>query len=208
MTKISVKNLEYFGIMDEATNENHLGCNQEWYVKHWQRTAGCGPTVAAGIVSYLQKNRGLDKASCLKMMEEMWNHVTPTIRGVNSTGLFCSGLLSYSESKGIKLIYYSVDVPEKTDVRPPFKSLIEFISSSLINDIPVAFLNLCNGEEKNLDKWHWVTIAALEYEDDLSSAYAEILDEGIKKRINLLMWYNTTMLGGGFVSFYFDDKNH
>jgi len=52
------------------------------------------------------------------------------------------------------------------------------------------------------------TIAALEYEDDLSSAYAEILDEGIKKRINLLMWYNTTMLGGGFVSFYFDDKNH
>jgi len=55
MTKISVKNLEYFGIMDEATNENHLGCNQEWYVKHWQRTAGCGPTVAAGIVSYLQK---------------------------------------------------------------------------------------------------------------------------------------------------------
>jgi hypothetical protein len=72
---------------------------------------------------------------------------------------------------------------------------------ALRNDTPVAFLNLNNGAEKQLYSWHWVTIISLEYEEDGNTAFADILDEGLIKKIDLAGWFRTTTLGGGFVSF-------
>lgn len=201
MTKISVRNPEYFEIFDEITGEKYYGCNQEWYKKTWQRMAGCGPTVASSIIVYSKKNAGTSKGDSLKLMDKMWEHVTPTMKGVNSTNIFYDGLVSYAESSGKHLLYDVVDVPKKKEKRPPLRKVISFIKDSLDKDTPIAFLNLCNGEEKFLDKWHWVTLVSMEYEGDLSTVTAEILDEGMKKSIDLLLWYNTTTLGGGFVSF-------
>jgi hypothetical protein len=65
----------------------------------------------------------------------------------------------------------------------------------------VAFLNLCNGSEKKLDRWHWVTLISLEYAEGGERVFADILDAGIIKRIDLALWYKTTTLGGGFVYF-------
>ncbi len=200
MTKISVKNSEYFEIRDDV-NEKYFGCNQEWYKKPWQRMSGCGPTVAANIILYGRKNAGLCKSESISLMDEIWGHITPTMRGVNTTNIFYDGLVSFADSKGLKLFYDAVDVPKKKEIRPSFDKIVYFIKASLDNDIPLAFLNLCNGEEKCLDKWHWVTLISLEYEEDLSSVSAEILDESIKKTIDLKLWYDTTTLGGGFVSF-------
>ncbi len=201
MTKISVRNPEYFEIFDEITDDKYYGCNQEWYKKTWQRMAGCGPTVASNIILFSRKNTGTSKVDSIKLMDEMWEHVTPTMKGVNSTNIFHDGLVSYAESSGKHLLYDAVDVPKKKEMRPPLKKVISFIKDSLDKDTPIAFLNLCNGEEKFLDKWHWVTLVSMEYEGDLSTVTAEILDEGMKKSIDLLLWYNTTTLGGGFVSF-------
>ena len=201
MNKISVKNPEYFEILNEMTSEKYYGCNQEWYKKPWQRMAGCGPTVASNIILYSKKSLKTTQSDCLLIMNEMWEHVTPKMKGVNTTNIFYNGLVSYSESNNKKLQYEAVDVPKKKDMRPSFKKVVDFISDSLKNDIPLAFLNLCNGEEKCLDKWHWVTLISMEHEEDLSKAIIEILDEGMKKNIDLLLWYNTTTIGGGFVSF-------
>lgn len=206
MVKVSIKNPEYLEIIDEFTDEKFHGCNQEWYKKHWQRMAGCGPTVASNILLYSKKNIGISKAESLSVMEEMWKHVTPTMKGVNSTNIFYNGLVSFADSKGSNLIYDAVDVPKKKEVRPSIDRIINFIKSSLEKDIPLAFLNLCNGEEKCLDKWHWVTLISLEYNEDLSCVSIEILDESIKKIIDLLLWNNTTTLGGGFVSFSLVNK--
>lgn len=207
MTRISVKNPEYFEILDEMTNEKHLGCNQEWYKKPWQRMAGCGPTVATNIILYSRKNPGISKNDSVTIMDEMWEHITPTMKGVNTTNIFYNGLVTFADSKGAKLFYDAIDIPKKKDMRPSFDKVINFIKNSLENDRPPAFLNLCNGKEKCLDKWHWVTLVFLEYEEDLSSASIGILDESINKTIDLLLWYNTTTLGGGFVSFEVIDKN-
>lgn len=207
MKKISIKNPEYLEILDEIINKKYYGCNQEWYKKPWQRMAGCGPTVATNINLYSKKNAGTTKNDGIEMMNEMWKHVTPTMKGVNSTNIFYNGLSSYAESRDYYLNYDAVDVPKKKEIRPPFDKVIKFIKTSLENDIPLAFLNLCNGEEKFLDKWHWVTLVSLEYEENLSCAMVEILDEGIKKEIDILLWYNTTTLGGGFVSFSLINKN-
>jgi hypothetical protein len=201
MTKISIKNPEYLEILDDITSEKYYGCNQEWYKKPWQRMAGCGPTVASNIILYSRNNVGISKNDSIAIMEEMWKHVTPTLKGVNSTNIFYNGLLSYAKNKGSMLLYDAVDVPKKKEMRPTFERIINFIKISLENDSPLAFLNLCNGEEKCLDKWHWVTVISLEYEEDLNYASIEILDESIKKNIDLKLWCNTTTLGGGFVSF-------
>lgn len=201
MIKISIKNPEYLEILDDMTSEKYYGCNQEWYKKPWQRMAGCGPTVASNIILYNRKNTGISKNESLEVMDEMWKHVTPTMKGVNTTNIFYNGLSSYAKSIDANLLYDAVDVPKKLEIRPSFENVISFIKNSLENDRPVAFLNLCNGEEKCLDKWHWVTLVSLEYEEDYSCASIEILDESIKKIIDLRLWYETTTLGGGFVSF-------
>lgn len=201
MIKISIKNPEYLEILDDMTSEKYYGCNQEWYKKPWQRMAGCGPTVASNIILYNRKNTGISKDESLEVMDEMWKHVTPTMKGVNTTNIFYNGLSSYAKSIDANLLYDAVDVPKKLEIRPSFENVISFIKNSLENDRPVAFLNLCNGEEKCLDKWHWVTLVSLEYEEDYSCASIEILDESIKKIIDLRLWYETTTLGGGFVSF-------
>ena len=59
---------------------------------------------------------------------------------------------------------------------------------------------------KRLDSWHWVTIISLEYVLDGSIAILSILDGGTIKKVDLAQWFNTTALGGGFVSFDFKYK--
>jgi hypothetical protein len=86
-------------------------------------------------------------------------------------------------------------VPEDDAHRPSFAELSNFLDDALSNDVPVAFLNLCNGGEKNLDRWHWVTV--ISREDTL----ARILDEGVVKIVDLALWRDTTKQGGGFVWF-------
>jgi hypothetical protein len=92
-------------------------------------------------------------------------------------------------------------VPEDKSIRPELADLVIFIEEALLKDVPVAFLNLCNGDENNLEPWHWVTIISLDYADDENSVFVNILDGGLIKKIDLSLWYNTTTLGGGFVYF-------
>nr|WP_312578964.1 hypothetical protein [Sedimentibacter sp.] len=209
MVKRSICNPDFFEIIDEETNKIYYGCMQTWYKKFWRRLSGCGPTVATNIILYLNHNKYYveteksfnKKKDCASLMDEVWNYVTPTSRGVNTTKIFYEGVCSYAEAKEINLEYEILDFPKEKLQRPSVLEVLEFIEKALLNDSPVAFLNLNNGKEKNLDEWHWVTIISLEYEEDQSVVYAEILDEGIIKRIDLLLWYNTTTLGGGFVYF-------
>ncbi len=201
MMRKTLNNPEFFEIIDENNCTIYYGCSQQWYKKKWQRMSGCGPTAASNIVLYNRKNNKTSKIDAMILMEEMWRNITPTFRGVNTTKIFYDGFMCYAESKSGKATFEFIDIPKDENMRPIFSQVLNFVSSSLENNIPLAFLNLCNGEEKCLDKWHWVTIISINYEEDGSSAIIEILDEGTKKIIDLMLWYNTTTLGGGFVSF-------
>lgn len=207
MIKISVNNPEYFEILDENNCTIYYGCDQQWYKKKWQKMSGCGPTSASNIVLYNKKNKTTSKSDALNLMEEMWKYITPTLKGVNTTKIFYEGFMSYANSNSEKATFLFIDIPKNNSERPSFEELLHFVKNSLENDVPLAFLNLCNGDEKCLDKWHWVTVESLEYEEDGSKAFIEILDEGMKKIIDLLLWYKTTTLGGGFVSFSLNNLN-
>ncbi len=205
----SLSNPNLFKVLDEESNEIYFGGNQEWYNTDWQRRSGCGPTVASNIIFYLNcicsvfkaGESLISKKDWLAFMEEIWNYVTPTERGIPSTKMLYEKVISYAKAKELNLEVYFCDLPEDKSKHPKLSEILSFLESALSKDVPVAFLNLCNGEEKNLDRWHWVTIISLEYAEDENYVFVNILDEGLIKKIDLALWYNTTTQGGGFVYF-------
>jgi hypothetical protein len=209
MKSKSITKLNLLKIIDEYTHEAYYGCNQEWYVTERQRLTGCGPTTVCNIIWYLnhiQPAFGLNqncssKEKSISFMEEIWKFVTPTREGIPTTKMFYESVMAYTKTKGLDVEYRYCDLPEKKSLRPKFMDVVYFLEGALQQDSPIAFLNLCNGDEKNLEPWHWVTIIALEYSEDGKRAFIDILDEGLIKKIDLLLWYKTTTHGGGFVYF-------
>jgi len=204
MSAVSLSNQQIFRILDEERNEVHYGCDQEWYRKKWQRLSGCGPTAASNIIHYISSSESDDcssKENCLELMEEVWLYVTPARDGIKTTKMFCESFLAFAEEKGINVEAKVCDVPKEKSLRPGISDVAEFLEEALSNDSPVAFLNLCNGEESNLERWHWVTVVSMEYSEAERRLFIKILDEGMIKRIDLTLWYRTTTLGGGFAYF-------
>lgn len=205
----SISNPDLLEIFNEDTNQIFHGCNQKWYTTFWRRLSGCGPTVASNLILYLYQTRfasGLkqnliSKKYCLKLMEDIWNYVTPRLTGVSATKMFYKGVLSYTKSKELNIEYGFLDLPKDKAARPGLSEVAYFLEGALLKDAPIAFLNLCNGAEKSLERWHWVTIISLEYTENGAGVFVNILDNGQIKKINLALWYNTTTRGGGFVYF-------
>lgn len=203
MINRSIAKPDLLAIIDENSRNTFFGCNQEWYATEWQRRAGCGPSVASNLFGYLFGLAGASrtKENWLSLMEEVWQYVTPTSKGMPTTRLFFESSLAYARAKGLRIGYRYCDLPEEIAGRPSFAQVLQFVEHGLLADSPVAFLNLCNGGEPCLHRWHWVTIIALNYAATKARARVTIFDEGQKKEIDLSLWYKTTTLGGGFVYF-------
>lgn len=182
---------------------NHWGGNQAWYKKLWQRKAGCGPTACANLIWYLSRTRaelsklwphlGDKKTDMLKLMEETWKYVTPTLMGVNRTAILAEGAIKFGRDRGISLSQSTLDIPPTPNSRPNFKDLETFLAEAFSQNLPVAFLNLDAGDLHNLESWHWVTLIAAE--DD---GQAVMVDQGYRTRINLKRWLQSNRGGGGF----------
>ena len=203
----SLSNINYFKIIDESTVKTYYGCDQKWYATEWQRRSGCGPTVVSNIILYLTRpiighGQSLNsKKTCLLLMEEIWEYVTPTTKGIPTTKMLYEAVLTYTKAKGINVEYEFYDVCKVNCCRPKLLEILIFLERALLKDVPIAFVNLCNGDEKILDPWHWVTIVSLDYTEDGNSAFVTILDGGLIKKMDLALWYDTTTLEGGFVYF-------
>jgi len=204
----SISNLNLLKFIDESDENIYFGCDQEWYSTEWQKKSGCGPATACNILVYLNFLRLNDSGKAVKnnskefallQMEDVWKYITPSENGIATTKMFCRELDNYYKSKGLKIVCNSLDIPEEKYLRPNFKDAIHFIEDAMLADSPVAFLNLCNGDIQSLDRWHWVSIVSLEFDENGIAANVEIVDEGIIKKIDFYLWYNTTKLGGGLV---------
>jgi hypothetical protein len=135
------------------------------------------------------------------LMNEMWNYVTPGPRGIPSTAMLGKGINKYLQENNLNIDLSFLDIPKKMQLRPDFNTVTEFLHKALDNDTPVAFLNLDNGEVKELYSYHWVTVISLEYSLNDNFACLNILDGGFEIKIDLFRWLTTTKSGGGFVSF-------
>jgi len=213
MINVSIKNIKLFEVIDEVSSDIYYGGWQEWYGAWWKRLAGCGPTTVSTIMSYYCRCGGanpggeasecapLTKCDFLALMEEVWSYVTPSVRGIPTTSALMKGADGYISAKKLPLVPEDCEVPKNRLLRPAFDRILKFIAESLENDMPLAFLSLDRGEEELLDTWHWVTLIALQYEEDGSAAFADVADEGRLLHVDLKKWFDTTDLGGGFVRF-------
>lgn len=194
--KAKIKNMDLMKVKD---NENiYYGFSQKWYKDVWQKEAGCGPTVASSIINYynqIDNFKEVEIGDALKIMEELWFYLLPTEYGLNSVKLFYDGIKNYYSNKEVTIDYINVNIKDK----PSLDEIINFISKELSEDRPIAFLNLCNGEENNLDKWHWVLV--VEIFEENGEYFLNIIDDKKIKKINLSLWYRTITNDGGFITF-------
>lgn len=184
--------------------ESYRGGDQEWYQDVWQRRAGCGPTTAATLLSYLAAahpslapmapEAGQRQAGFLRYMEAVWPYVTPGSRGLDKPESLVLGCRSFALSRGCVLQGQVLEIPARRPGRPTLDRCRAFIARALAADCPVAFLNFSNGALKNLDSWHWVPLIAMTEGEDV--LLCTVLDEGEEKIIDLALWLDTTLLGG------------
>ncbi len=204
LTKYAIRNPEYLHINTKKDSFAY-GLDQEWYPTLWQRRAGCGPTTASTLMLYfLQKEgpRTIHKEEVLPLMEELWKLVTPGIMGVHVVSQFTRGVASYLPKLPFALTEQTLSIPKTKGARPTLAQVVEFLSTSLLSDSPVAFLNLSKGSVTNLYEWHWVTLVGLEQEGEDKPVLVTLYDASQAWKIDLGLWLETTTRGGGFVSYH------
>jgi hypothetical protein len=205
MIKLSLSDINAFKVADDETGEIFYGCNQDWYGSDWQRLSGCGPSVVAGILMYLRRDIAApkikDKKYAVSFMEEVWKYVTPTHRGIHTAEMLRRRVVSYCAAKNLKVASAVCGIPEERALRPQMERVWAYMADALSRDIPIAFLNLHNGEEENLDEWHWVTVVSAEQTEPDGNVGIRILDRGRAIMVDLSLWLKTTDYGGGFVCF-------
>ena len=205
MTRASISNLALLNVTGSDGAEIFHGCSQDWYGGPWKRGAGCGPSTFSNVLWYTRRRedaRLLSKADFLVLMNDVWKSVTPGFHGIPSTQKLVSGITAYTHKNALDIKTREFQVPEDKAARSTFAELVDFLAGSLAGDMPVAFLSLDKGEEENLDTWHWVTLISVEYNDEKTAAFIEVLDNCKHLRADLALWFKTTGRGGGFVGFY------
>lgn len=179
------------------------GVDQDWFHSFWQRKSGCGPSTATNILRYLGGRERLPwqthtREDAVRLMHRAWQDVTPGMFGLNSPHRFKEGMDALLEETGSALRCRVLEIPKDPGQRPDRIQVANFIAQGLDKDMPVAFLNLHNGSLRQLERWHWVTLMALDTRDGAMVATA--VDNGRTLRLDLDAWLNTTHLGGGFVA--------
>jgi hypothetical protein len=205
MESLHLKNIESIHYTDDASTFSY-GLNQDWYTRIWKRQAGCGPTVASTIHCYLTANRFVKQnEDCsnhknrIELMNLMWSYITPTLSGVSNTRLFQQKFQQFTQEKQINSVFDSINIVKQKDRRLKLEKVINFISQAIAADCPIAFLNLDHGNQSEIDSWHWTIIVSIT-PNNSHSYDVDVLDNGTLKKLSLSSWYQTTRLGGGFVS--------
>lgn len=195
---------EYFTLL-APDGRAFRGAVQDWYPTAWQRRAGCGPTTAAVLLSYLAWTHPAlaalgpqgdpeTAAGFLPYMEELWRYATPGPQGLKEAAHLTLACRSFALSRGCRLREAILPVPRSGQgARPTPAQCRSFLEDALDQDCPVAFLNYDEGDVAELDGWHWVPLVAVAPGDDVPCT---ILDEGREKTASLARWVETTRLGG------------
>ena len=206
----SILHPEHLNIPDESTGKAYFGGFQEWYASEWNRMAGCGPTCAANVLTYLAFTRPalrslygyetMGLSDFKQHMEEVYRFVTPGNMGLNKVEMFTEGIERFAGSRGITLTSHVFDVPSNmTRNRPPVPELTAFVKAGLDSDCPIGFLNLTKGKVKNIQGWHWITITKADMDDNNLITCAS--DEGKEICFDLRLWYLSTRMRGGLAYF-------
>lgn len=199
----SLKNLKILEY--QVFTETVYGCDQNIYRRKWQRMSGCGPSAASMSLIYLNESMDLglpfsaeSEKSTLRAMETVWRYVTPSLTGLNSTKKYVHGIERLARQYGILLECNTLNIHRSGQKRPGIDAVETFIKQGLLQDSPVAFLNLHPGNVPNLEGYHWTVIVSMCPRRG-SGLPVIIYEQGKRREIDIALWLETSKLGGGFV---------
>lgn len=191
----------------ETDSQGIYGYNQGWYATSFKRTRGCGPTVAAMLLLYLNRReegplpyKSHTVSSITKVLEDVWNFVTPGwLLGLNSTGKFCRGMEALFEHYGLMWQCHELSITAFRFKQRSLLQVVNFLEEGISSDCPIAFLSLHKGQVTALESWHWTVLVALSYDASQERYMATCYDGGRSITFDLGLWLETSRLGGGFV---------
>ena len=157
----------------------YYGGNQSWwgkatfkYLRFFSKKksdVGCATVAASNVMAYLAKSVGLKKlypykytkSDFLKMMNKMWNYVTPGAAGFWWLSDYVKGVEKYAKSVGVsslKGVWSS-----KTS---NLNNAIQYVKDGLKRNCPVTLVVHGNSKLKDEEKgysfsWHWVVITSI-----------------------------------------------
>jgi hypothetical protein len=204
MTEISLVHIDAFAITDDD-GKTYFGGDQTWLPpKEFHREAACGATTCANILSYysrtgkdfadLRTHRLETKTGFTEHLKEVYRDITPGPLGTMPKTII-AGAEKFASDRETRLRISILKVPCMRKHRAPFSDAADFITAGLERDLPIAFLNLSNGGVKDLDSYHWVTIAAINRETGM----VRIVDNGELLEIDLKRWIERSAVGGAFL---------
>ena len=179
-------------------DHNYYGGDQDWYNSYIKRLAGCGPTTASTITMYESDKSNYHeytKKEFIVLMKDLWKYITPGMMGVDTVDKYKDGYDKYLKTSNLNISKSKILILDTASI----DEIEKYLQEAIKTDHPVAFLNLNNGSEKQIDSWHWTTIVSLENINN--NLYVEICDEGLLKKVNLSNWLNTSSRGS-FIYYY------
>ncbi|MCK5128748.1 MAG: C39 family peptidase [Clostridiales bacterium] len=191
--------LELSCIADE--DKQHFGGNQHWYKAKWHSVSGCGPTVAATILSHLAEKHPqcralykydfpLNKTDFVKHMDEVREYVKPGVAGLTSKKYFACEVKRFAESRGVTLSTMLINKSANSD------EAFQQIKQSINAGFSLALLILRN-PNKEIEEftWHWMVVIG--YKEDkkiVTTSWGKIFDLDFD-----LVWNHTKKNSSGLV---------
>lgn len=186
-----------FRIIDQDNQKIYDGLNQDWFLKKWNQMSGCGPTIATSMILFHQHQVEMTLTQAKEAMENVRKFVKPTIGGIYNTSLLIGGIKKYLKKENILATIKAMDVYYDDHSPLQYQQMIEFIQTGLNHHVPIAFLNLSNGNQTQLEAWHWVLISKMEMIEQ--EMIATVLDNTKWYQISLNQWHQTSKKNAGFV---------
>lgn len=201
MNEFNISSVEKLQVLDQSGNLSY-GAQQAFFSSFWKRQSGCGPTAGANLVLYekrkdLRDENSVDIKKVRQLMNRMWKYITPRMMGVHVASIFTQGIEDYLKDHHLKFKVKELIIAKAIEKRVSLEEVQTFITQALQKNHLVAFLNRHNGLELNLDRWHWVVITAIQFDEN--QCRVEILDQGKKIMIDLKVWLASTPDCGAFI---------
>lgn len=130
------------------------GGDQEWFHNEWAIKAGCASVLASNLYAYYHQQEAYQKVDFLKVMEDMFELMTPGRMGYPFLYKFAHTFVSMMEEADIHLI------PIYQKKSKSYEDAIHFVKKSIDENHPVGMLILHHrAKELEDDNWHWVCIS-------------------------------------------------
>ena len=129
------------------------GGDQDWFDDEWAQKAGCASVLASNMYAYYKKQYVFSCTDFLKIMEQMFQEMTPGKMGYPFLYKFGRTFKKIMKEEHIALS----PVYQKTSQND--EHALSFVLQSLQEYHPVAMLILYHhAKELEDDNWHWICL--------------------------------------------------